>query len=120
MKRQCSRRSVTLATTISTDDSITRLGSSLPARAPRSMSRKRPKRLVDQDQPEGLHRFEVAVERRGHDAGFPGHLAQAQAAETAVVEQFERRGDDGPPGRLLALLARRAFAGTAAARPVRP
>ena len=69
-----------------------------------------PERLVDQDQPEGLHRFEVPVERRGDDAGLPGHLTQAQAAEAVVVEQLERRGDDGPPSRLLALLPRRAVA----------
>ena len=70
------------------------------------------KRLVDQDQPEGLHRFEVTIERSRDDPGFPGHLAQAQSAETVLVEQLERGGDNRPPGRLFALLAGRALAAT--------
>ena len=28
---------------------------------------------------------------------LPGHLAQAQTAEAALVEQLEGRRDDGPP-----------------------
>lgn len=56
----------TLATRMSTDDSITRLGSSLPggARAPQHVAQG-PERLVDEDQSEGLHRFEVTENAAG-------------------------------------------------------
>ena len=87
---------------------MTRLGSSLPARAPRSMSRRDAEGLVDQDEAERFHRLEVPVERGGHDAGLAGDLAQAQRAEAAFLEEAQRRGDDRAAGRLLALLARRA------------
>ena len=61
------------------------------------------KRLVDQNQAERFHRLEVTVKRRGHNPDFPGHLAQAQAAQAALLQELEGGGDDGPPGGLFAL-----------------
>ena len=54
-------------------------------------------------------------------AVFQG-LLETPHAELAVtlVQQFERRGHNGPARRLFAFFAGRALAATCAARPVRP
>src|SRR5208283_3674348 len=78
------------------------------------------KRLIDQDQPKRLHRLEVTVERRRHNPDLTSHLAQAQAAEAAVLQQLECRGDDGAARRLLALFTRLAFPWALATRSACP
>ena len=67
--------------------------------------------LVDQREPEQLEGAEVAVERGRHDPDLLGHLAQRDRREVGVGGQGEGGVEDGAPGALLALGARRPVAG---------
>ena len=64
----------------------------------------RPERLLDQHQAELLEVGEVAVEAGRGEAGLAGHLTQPEAVEALVLEQAQRRVEQGPPRAQLLLL----------------